>query len=275
MTTKSILIALAHPDDEAFALGGLIGKYVSEGADVYYILGTRGNRGTVSDEYIEKHGSIEAVREYEMNCATEVLGFKEVFKLGYGDSGMMGTTDNEDPECLWQQDPEVVCNQIREIMLQVQPQIVICDNQFGGYGHPDHIYMHRATTQAFESLQDHPDYHPQKLYYTTFRSTGLRRRIWLLRLQGKNPRKRGRNKDIDMLEIRDNIPPHHAKINVSKYREIWHAASDCHASQLGERAKRNFIQRWWQKREPLHQLLYRQYPAPNGTIEHDIFAGVQ
>lgn len=267
---KRLLISLAHPDDESFGLGGLIGKYVAEGVEVRYICGTDGIRGTVSQEFIDKYGSIAATREAELDCASKVLGFSEVYKLGYGDSGMMGSEDNTDPNCLWQADEERVTAQIQSIMQDFKPQVVITFDAFGGYGHPDHIFMHRATTRAFDNLRSQDDC-PQKLYYVVL----PKRQLWLYiqywRLKGRNPREFGLNKDLDMLQVLANAQKPSTYVNISEYQDVWEAASACHASQPNVRS---IIPEWLQKFLNRNQILKRQYPAAGGNAERDIFANL-
>jgi LmbE family N-acetylglucosaminyl deacetylase len=280
MNSKKILFSLAHPDDESFGSGALIGRYVSEGADVYYIVGTDGAAGTVAPEYIEKFGSVKAVRASEMACAAKTLGFKEVFDLGYGDSGMMGSEDNNNPTCLWQADETEVTGKIVKILREVQPQVVITFDKFGGYGHPDHIFMHRATTRAFIAASDPdqfpeagPAYSPQKLYYGRMPRALIRFFILMIRLQGQNPRQIGVNKDMDMIAVAQNIPPLTTQIDVAKWMHVWEAASACHASQMSPATTtpRLIRQLIWTK-----QGLTRVYPSPKprARLERDLFDSV-
>jgi len=273
--TRKILVSLAHPDDETFGAGGLLAKYASEGAEISYICATDGARGTISDEILAEHGgSAEAVRYAELDCAAKVLGFKNVYKLGYCDSGMMGSEANSDPTCLWQADEEKVAAQVGEIMREIQPQVVITFDPFGTYGHPDHIFIHRATVRAFNAIvEEGAGYRPQKLYYIALDKWLMRLRIWQARLQGQNPRKIGKNNDIDLTEIRDNVPPVTTRIDVRAWGDAWEAAARCHRSQLDPRQG---INRWLRRIIERSQGLQRVYPAVNSgeKIERDIFAGV-
>ena len=277
---KRVLFSLAHPDDEAFGSGGLISKLVDEGVEVYYICGTNGAAGTVKPELIEQFGSIEAVRYTELDCASQVLGFKQVYKLGYGDSGMMNTPANQNPACLWQADETEVTGKIVQIMRELQPQIVITFDPFGGYGHPDHIFMHRATKRAFFAASDaaqFPDqgtvYQPQKLYYTGFPRTTLRFYIWRERLKGRNPRRVGVNKDLDLLHVLSKTLKPTTKINVLRYLDAWDKASQCHASQVSPRTG---MPRWQRVIFSRKQALRRAYPdvEPGERLETDLFSGV-
>lgn len=281
MTTKRMLISLAHPDDESFGWGAVIGKYVAEGVDIHYIVATKGDRGTIDREYLDKYGSIAATRDAEMDCAAAVLGFKSVIKFGYSDSGMMGTPDNEHPEALWQADEAEVTARIVEVMRLVKPHVVLTFDAFGGYGHPDHIYMHKATTRAFHAASDatqFPDagepYAPQKLYYGNISRLLIQLGIWQARLRLKNPRQFGVNKDIDMVNILDKIPPAHTRVHVGDYRHIQEKASACHASQGG--GLRSFAPSWARRLLTQTQTFTLAHPTPpaDKIFEHDLFEGV-
>lgn len=277
MTVKRILIALAHPDDEAFGLGGIIAKYVSEGVEVYYICATDGAAGTVAPEYIEKYGSVAAVRQAEMDCAAQTLGFKAVFMLGYGDSGMMGSPENNNPACLWQADEDEVTAKVVRYIRELRPQIVITFDKFGGYGHPDHIFIHRATTRAFHAAGDPAQYpelgqafSPSKLYYGVFPRIIVRFFVLMMRLRGQNPRKGGANQDMDFVAILENTANITTRVNIKPWREIWDKASECHASQ-GNPTKGLPV--WLRFLMGNDQHLMRAYPEPRprARTERDLF----
>ncbi|MCA9907518.1 MAG: PIG-L family deacetylase, partial [Anaerolineae bacterium] len=146
MSDRRMLFSLAHPDDESFGSGGLIAKYVAQGVDAYLICATNGDVGTVKPEYLNGYSSIAELRLAELACAASKLGLKQVFTLGYKDSGMMGSSANQDPACLWQAPQDQITRQVVETIRQVKPQVVVTFNKYGGYGHPDHIAIQRATT---------------------------------------------------------------------------------------------------------------------------------
>lgn len=279
MASRRLLISYAHPDDESFGLGGLIAKYVAEGVDVYLICATNGECGTVAPEHLNGYRSVAELRLAELDCAAETLGIKQVFKLGYHDSGMMGSETSKAPECLWQADQAELTRRVVEVIREVKPQVVITFNRYGGYGHPDHIAIQRATTAAFSAAGDasyetgQSPYKPQKLYYSGIPKTMLRFGITLMRLQGKDPRRLGKNQDIDMQAVLDNVEPTHALIDISAYYADWDRASACHKSQLGGGMR---IPRVLQRLVAPKQGFTRVYPAPaqNRIDEHDLFAGV-
>lgn len=281
MSDRRLLISVAHPDDETFGYGGLVARYVSEGAEVYAIVSTNGDVGTMDDSFVERHGSVKAVRLAELECATSMLGFRKVFLFGYRDSGMMGSETSEHPDCSWQAPRAELARRVVEVIREVRPQVILTHNRYGGYGHPDHIAIQRATTDAFDLAgdagyvtEDHPAWQPQKLYYSTSPTLMLRYGILMTRLRGKDPRAMGRNQDVDMVATLENIEPTHARIDVRPWMDIWDEASRCHASQLGGRRSRP--PRWMRRFFQSHVSYTRVQPPPahNRIDERDLFDNV-
>ena len=284
MQRRRLLVSYAHPDDETFGLGAAIPKWIDDGIDVYLICATNGDVGNVPEELRGKYATVAELRLSELACARQYLKFKEVFMLGFRDSGMPGSETSEHPDSLWyqwQHHPERVTGTVLEVMRAVQPQVVITFNRYGGYGHPDHIAIQRATRSAFDCLRDAADsesglsgYAPQKLYYAAFPKVTVWMRIIITRLKRQDPRRMGVNKDVDTLKILDHIEPVHARIPIAPYLDVWVRASRCHASQGGGRITRTS--------RLLRRILYRKqgftraYPSPASDLvdEDDLFANV-
>ena len=281
MTSQRLLISYAHPDDESFGLGGIIARYVAQGVEVSLICATNGERGTVNPEMLNGYDSIAALRLAELDCASEKLGLKHVVKLGYKDSGMMGSDTSNDSDCLWQAKPEEVTRRVVEVIRDLKPQVVITFNRYGGYGHPDHIAIQRATTDAYPLAGDasyetgQAPYQPQKLYYTSISTRQIRIGVALTRLRGQDPRHLGRNHDFDLVAILDHIEPIHTLIDVRDWYEAWDEASACHASQIGGGGWR--IPRWTRQWLAPNYGFTRIYPAPTSSRvdEHDLFENVR
>ena len=168
-----MLAILAHPDDETFGLGGTLALYAKRGVAVHLICATRGEAGTVSPEFLERYSSIADLRVAELNCAAEQLRLEKVHFLDYRDSGMVGTEDNEHPNALTQAPLEEVVATLVDYIRRLRPQVVITFDPVGGYGHPDHIAVHKATVKAYEAAADpelFPDagspFQSQKLYFS-------------------------------------------------------------------------------------------------------------
>lgn len=282
MPSRRILLSLAHPDDESFGSGGMIARYVAEGAEVYLICATNGDVGTVSPEKLEGYSSIAELRLAELDCASEKLGFKKVFKFGIKDSGMMNSETSKDPACLWQAPQVEVTRRVVEVIREIRPQVVMTFNKYGGYGHPDHIAIQRATVEAFKLAGDpsyitegQQAYQPQKLYYGSIPRAMLNFFLLIMRLRRQNPRKMGKNQDMDFVAVLENAEPIHTKINVRDYLEAWDEASACHASQLGGGAPR--FPMWLRRIISSTQGYTRVVPKPvyNRVDENDFFTNVQ
>ena len=240
-SNKTLLATMAHPDDETFGVGGTLAFYAQQGVDVHVLCATNGEEGTVSEEDLGTYSSIAELRtEKELRCATDKLGVSGLHLLGYRDSGMYGSTSNDNPDCLNQAPIEEVARRIATTIRQVQPQVVITHDPNGNYFHPDHIAVHRATVRAFEitsdpdiQLDDLPPFKPDKLYFNTWPKRIFQILIRIAPFFGLNPREFGRNKDIDLVEIvgEDSFPID-TVVNYRKVASIKKEATACHQSQL-------------------------------------------
>lgn len=237
--TKKILAVLAHPDDETFGLGGTLALYAKKGYDVYYVCATRGEAGTVDKEFLKGYKDIAELRTDEVLRAAQILGIKEVFFLGYRDSGMPNTEENKHPDAQVMHSVEDVAGRVVKYIREIKPDIVLTFDPIGGYKHPDHVHIHKATNLAFEKADDasfYPEagspYKPLALYYQVFPRWFLKWATWLMPLWGKDPRKWGRNGDIDLTDLIVDFPIH-VRLNIKPVAEIKREASAQHASQGG------------------------------------------
>lgn len=239
---KVLLVALAHPDDESFGMGGTLAYYASLGVEVHLLCATKGEVGEVTSDQLKGFNTIADLRESELRCAAKHLGLKEVHFLGYRDSGMQGSPDNTHPQALAFQPIDEVAGAIVEFIRDLKPQVVLTFDPIGGYRHPDHIAIHKATVRAFELAGDGlfpgsllEPFMPEKLYFHTFPRGFLRTAVKLLKLFGKNPRKFGKNQDIDLESFANEDFPIHAVISIKKYQAQKERAGRCHESQGGGR----------------------------------------
>jgi N-acetyl-1-D-myo-inositol-2-amino-2-deoxy-alpha-D-glucopyranoside deacetylase len=285
MEKRVLLAVLAHPDDETFGTGGTLAYYASQGVEVHLVCATRGEVGDVEEKYLTGFDSIAARRENELRCAAEKLGLKEVHFLGYRDSGMPGSPDNQHPLALAAQPLDKVAAQVVHYFRLVKPQVVITFDPIGGYRHPDHIAIHNATVRAFEggeelvkaypNLDGLPFFQPRKLYFQTIPHTIMRIGVTLLRLVGQDPRHIGKNHDIDLVSIAEVSFPIHAVINYRMVSKIRDEASLCHASQGGAQMNRSVLN-WVRRTFTSTETYMRAYPPPvNGHKEKDLFEGIE
>jgi N-acetyl-1-D-myo-inositol-2-amino-2-deoxy-alpha-D-glucopyranoside deacetylase len=240
---RRLVFVGAHPDDETFGMGATLAKYVNAGVEVYYICATRGEAGTVAPEYLKGYNSIAELRFAEMSCAARILGLAGVFYLDFRDSGMYGSPDNQNPAALMNAPVAKVVERLVKLLRQIRPQVVITHDASGGYGHPDHVATHRAVIEAFSACGDAaqfpevgPAFQPLKLYFGVRTHRLMRVAVKLMPLFGQNPRKFGRNKDIDFTKMVMDDYPIHAVVRLSK-KDLAkrNEAAACHASQGGGR----------------------------------------
>jgi LmbE family N-acetylglucosaminyl deacetylase len=283
MSDRQVLLAvLAHPDDESFGTGGTLALYARRGVEVHLVCATRGEVGEVSPELLQGFASVADLRVSELRCAAGVLGLSGVHFLDYRDSGMPGSPDNQHPQALVMAPLEEVAAKVAHIIRLLHPQVVITFDPIGGYKHPDHIHIHRATVQAFHLAADPsfpddlPPYQPQKLYYHVFPKTLLRVGMFILPLFGKDPHSFGRNGDIDLVAIaQEGNFPVNAAIDYRPVAREREDAAACHASQLGGGPPRRGPLSWVMRLFGSKDLFMRAYPPVNGkTKEKDLFAGI-
>jgi len=287
---KRLLLAFPHPDDESFGPGGTIAKYAREGVDVHYVCATRGEVGTVDPEMLKPYEHLPedqrlgALRGQELRNAADILKLTGLHYLGYRDSGMPGTEPNHDARAFINADPDRVTGQIVKILRAVQPQVVVTFDPFGGYGHPDHIFIHQRVTEAFHAAGDAscypeagPPYRPQKLYWTVFPKGLLKFFVMVMRLTRRDPTKFGRNGDVDLKAIAAHDYPPTTRIDVWPYYEIKQQAAACHTSHFAGgpgmfgRLPR-FIQRYLNGYETFR--LVEPNVAGQRRKECDLFEGV-
>jgi len=161
---QRMLLVHAHPDDETINNGATMAKYVAAGAHVTLVTCTRGEEGEVLVPELahlasSQHDQLGAHREIELANAMKELGVTDHRFLGaptkrWRDSGMMGTEPNNRSDVFWQADLDEAALELVKIILEIKPQVLITYDEFGGYGHPDHIQAHRVAMRAAELAQD-------------------------------------------------------------------------------------------------------------------------
>jgi mycothiol S-conjugate amidase len=282
---RTLLVVYAHPDDESFGNAGTIARYSAEGVAVHYACATRGEVGTVDPALLAGYPDVAALRTAELECAARALGLAAVHYLGYRDSGMPGSADNDHPQALTQAAPERVTGQIVALIRALRPQVVLTFNPYGGYGHPDHIACHQATRQAFSVAGDAAQYReqegaglvpwsPRKLYYSTLGTAGLRVALRLLRLARRDPRRFGTNADVDLVRVVEEATPITTVIACGAYLGQKERAWQCHHSQLGGMGAMGRLPRPLRRRLLGNETFTRAFPPwPRGARrEHNLFA---
>jgi len=140
----------AHPDDEAIATGGTMALLADQGHRVVLVTATRGELGEVPDGFLAPGETLTDRRERELAAACEVLGVTRQEFLGYRDSGMRGEPSNDDPGCFWRADVEEAARRLADLLVEEEAEVLTVYDEHGGYGHPDHVQVHRVGMRASE-----------------------------------------------------------------------------------------------------------------------------
>jgi LmbE family N-acetylglucosaminyl deacetylase len=140
----------AHPDDEAIATSGTMAKAAKAGHRVVLVVATKGECGEVPDGYLDAGEELSSRRVKETEDAARIIGAHRLEFLGYVDSGMVDTPENEAPECFWQADIEEAAERLATILREERADVLTAYDSNGNYGHPDHIQVHRVGVRAAE-----------------------------------------------------------------------------------------------------------------------------
>jgi N-acetyl-1-D-myo-inositol-2-amino-2-deoxy-alpha-D-glucopyranoside deacetylase len=282
---KRLLLVHAHPDDETINNGVTMAKYAASGAQVTLVTCTRGEEGEVlvtelANLASDKDDKLGEHREVELKDAMAQLGINDFRFLGdpnkkWRDSGMMGTPQNERGNVFWQADLDEASQELVKIILEIKPQVLITYDEFGGYGHPDHIKAHQVAMRAAE-LAAEQGWQVSKIYWNTIPRSVIQMGIEKMKEVGS---------DFFGAQSVDELP--FAKpdelattvVNAPEYVPQKLAAMKAHATQISEDGpffalSKNLGLSVWG--DEYYTLVKGEKSAPfdsNGR-ELDIFAGV-
>ena len=186
--SKRALFVHAHPDDETINNGATMAQMVDDGVAVTLITCTRGEEGEVlvpELSYLASNAEdkLGTHRITELANAMKVLGVKDHRFLGeYRDSGMMGTPQNEHPNCFWRADIEEAAKKLASVIDEVKPQVMVTYDENGGYGHPDHIQTHRVAMRAAEIA----NWQIRKIYWNIMPKSVVQKGMDAMKAQGSD-----------------------------------------------------------------------------------------
>lgn len=186
--SKRALFVHAHPDDETINNGATMAQMVEDGVAVTLITCTRGEEGEVLVPELSHLASnaedkLGTHRITELANAMKELGVKDHRFLGeYRDSGMMGTPQNEHPNCFWRADLEEAAKKLASVIDEVKPQVMVTYDENGGYGHPDHIQTHRVAMRAAEIA----NWQIKKIYWNIMPKSVVQKGMDAMKAQGSD-----------------------------------------------------------------------------------------
>ena len=268
----TLLLVHAHPDDEASSTGATIAHYAAHGVRVVLVTCTNGELGDSPLGHAPDHedhdiDSVVAHRRAELEAACDILGVERLVLLGYHDSGMMGWTQNDDPQSFWATPVADAAARLAVILDEERPDVVITYDEKGFYGHPDHIQANRVTLAAVEMAAVTP-----KLYYATIPKSVFERMGELMAAAGiEVPEPDEAEERPDMGTEDQEIG---AILDLGDYADIKRAALAAHASQTADsfflkmppEVFRTFFTQEW--------FVRVQDPTSQVGVEDDLFAGV-
>ena len=263
-----LLGIFAHPDDESFGPGGALARYAAAGVEVHVCIVTDGDAGGCDPALLAASGcnTLAELRQQELACACKALGVT-LHTLDYRDSGMAGASDNEHHASLYQASLDEVARDIRGLIEELQPQVILSHDANGDYFHPDHIKVHQAVTRA---LAEMPAGSAPRLYVGAIPRRQIEIGLRLLRLLRKDPTRLGDNGDIDLTHMGTPEAEIHVRLDVRRFLPVKERASRCHRSQgggVGPRWLPRFVMRRFQRYE-----YYVQVYPPGAGPHGDFFA---
>ncbi len=179
MERLCLLSVHAHPDDESSKGAATVHRYSSEGIRCVLVCCTGGEAGDILNPAMDRpevRERLAEVRLEELARATQIIGYHEVVMLGYRDSGMSGTPENEHPGCFARAELDEAVGRLVAAIRRERPQVIVtyADDQ-QGYPHPDHLRVHDISVVAFDAAADPdayphagPPWQPLKLYYSAW-----------------------------------------------------------------------------------------------------------
>ncbi len=138
----------AHPDDEAIATGGSMASLAEQGHRVVLVTATGGELGEVAEDFLDPGETLAERRAAELAEAARVLGVARHLSLGYEDSGMEGEPSADRPGCFATADLDEAAGRLATVLEEEAADVVVIYDEHGGYGHPDHVQVHRVGMAA-------------------------------------------------------------------------------------------------------------------------------
>lgn len=285
MSDLCILMVHAHPDDECLSTGGTLARYSAAGVRTVLAIATGGEEGEIVAPELdtpENKARLREIRDEELAQSVAILGVSDLVRLGYRDSGMVGTPANAHPDCFHQADREAAIGRVVALVRQYRPQVLVTYDERGGYGHPDHIACHLATVGAFAAAGDparFPEagapWQPQKLYYTAFPREPILRAWELMRAQGMPTPLDNPEFNIEQFTVSEEVVT--TSIAAHDHLDQKRRAIACHVTQI--RMDGPFLSMPEEVSRDLfgyeHYTLAASRVAPPEGREDDLFAGIE
>lgn len=253
--SRRLLLVHAHPDDEAINNGATMAKYVDDGVGVTLVTCTLGEEGEVLVPDLvhlaaDQEDALGQHRIGELAAAMAELGVTDHRFLGgagrYRDSGMVYDEDGSATApptvkdgTFWRADLREAATYLVEIIREVRPQVLVTYDDFGNYGHPDHVQAHRVAMYASQ-LAAVPSYRPDlgaawriaKVYWTAMSERWLRDSLRALRDAGDTTTFEGMEPEGPLPHFVTADEHLAARVDAEDYVDRKLAAMRAHATQI-------------------------------------------
>lgn len=153
----------AHPDDESSKGAGTVARLADDGNRCVLVCATGGEAGDILNPAMDRpavRARLADHRSKELAAAAEIIGYDEIVRLGYRDSGMPGSADNEHPLAFVNAQREEVLLRLVEILRREQPDVVFGYDAHERYPHPDHLRIHEMSKEIVRISADR-SWHPE------------------------------------------------------------------------------------------------------------------
>lgn len=224
---STIIFVHAHPDDEASATAGSMARAVRQGHRVVLVYGTNGDHGEAPADLGDR--TVPEYRRAEAEASARVIGTHRVEWLGYSDSGMSGWPQNDEAGAFMRADLDTAALKLVRIIDEEDADFLVGYDWHGGYGHPDHVMVHRVTQRAAELARRRPRY-----LETTMNRDAMRRALAGAIASGMET---GFDPDTPMDDGNPMGTPEAEiswRVDVRDLIDVKRAALACHASQASD-----------------------------------------
>ncbi|KQR98073.1 N-acetyl-1-D-myo-inositol-2-amino-2-deoxy-alpha-D-glucopyranoside deacetylase [Williamsia sp. Leaf354] len=255
-TGQRLLVVHAHPDDESIMTGGIIARYLDEGAEVTVVTCTLGEEGEVIGEQwamLAADGGADQLGGYRIAELTRALAalspsgaepLTPLFLGGAGrwrDSGMAGAPSASHPRAFVGAPIAEPVSALADVIVARRPQVVVGYDPAGTYGHPDHLTVHRICGAAITEARER-GWSVAKHYWSVTEASALAQGLdaavdrvpdgWRMPLHGELPRYRDDEitTAIDVSTVLDRkvdaLAAHATQVTVSPSRTEYALSND-------------------------------------------------
>ncbi|NAZ82132.1 hypothetical protein GTR02_09910 [Kineococcus sp. R8] len=264
----------AHPDDEALLTGGTLARAAAEGHRTVLVVATDGAAGLADGA---PGAALAQRRARELAASAAALGVARVVRLGHRDSGYLvpaGAGAGPSGPVFSALPVDGLAAEVAAVLREERADVLTTYDAHGGYGHPDHVHVHRIGVAA-AALAGTP-----VVLEATVDRTWVRR---ALRLAARVP---GLVGDVTADRVADGFTARADlthRVDVRAHAAAKRASLAAHASQSetgGRRGIRGIGALLLLPRPVFRRALGREWftergRAPGGVLLDDVFASLR